>query len=857
MTKQQIPSEFQDSSLTSQRLVVGEELLRQATNNEVGALRIDDFRDGRVAAKPVSYYANSNPSSSSISVMTFSSRSTVGEDGSEVKKTEIDSKENFTAGVASSDTLFSADSMTKMITAAAMLRMSEEEKYQILLPNGIETKLSDILPILKEHYPHSNYLQRELETQPNFDQITLQHLAQHTSGLARVSRDASNKKLQEAAGGKLTLDAMIDADKLPKSGKYGENIGEYSYNDLGYELLGRIVTAIASETAQSPQKFGDVVNELVIDEVRKKVGPEESATLKFFTSDQMEINENGKTQVKGHPELRVEFGKHYHDQKFSEVPSHTYDLSCGGSYTTAESMSIIALHILSGEQEFSIFKEQETRDVFNSRQVPIPRLTPDGKYKGPGFRVYGFGYESFSIPGYERYRDHGGLGYGSNSNVMVDTKENKAATTMVAFEDLTLPLAYALTNKEKPTSAINLDPILHQKTLELSENYSESQLLEMRNSLEKSYEDFRERFDSIQRQKFSRIDNPQENLKPARNPLSRPLVIFVGESDHGDMSYGSLVEKILIDAEVKGLSTKVFSEFPTQSNKAQEQGGKKEEKLINIPENFEDNKRLLDEKFSKMGDLAGRMALYEQTMEDNGDLTQEQFREKFVDKIDFLEARELFDKQARERDPQQILGVRDDESGFKNGATWGNFYWFGPAVFHSEKIHGDMAQDVRSGLAQESADLIIVVAGSPHLPGLSQQLEDDFKDCQKIVVSNPNTRVPSEAERIHFDATPEALGRIGTLTKFEIDPQNNNRVTVPPAIAAAIESKSELKSVVSAMEQTGIITSGDEGAADEVKRFSGDKKAKEFEDIGSNSKKSWVDRILNSNQSRDDSVIKR
>ena len=42
-----------------------------------------------------------------------------------------------------------------------------------------------------------------------------------------------------------------------------------------------------------------------------------------------------------------------------------------------------------------------------------------------------------------------------------------------------------------------------------------------------------------------------------------------------------------------------------------------------------------------------------------------------------------------------------------------------------------------------------------------------------------------------------------------------------------------------------------------AKRFSGDKKAKEFEDIGSDSKKSWVDRISNSNQSRDDSVIKR
>jgi len=251
--------------------------------------------------------------------------------------------------------------------------------------------------------------------------------------------------------------------------------------------------------------------------------------------------------------------------------------------------------------------------------------------------------------------------------------------------------------------------------------------------------------------------------------------------------------------------------------------------------------------------VAGRMSLYEQTMEDNAHLTQEQFREKFVNKIDFPEARELFDKQAKERDPQKILGVRDDKGGFKNGDTWGNFYWFGPAVFHSEKIHGDMAQDVKRGLAQENSDVIIIVAGSPHLPGLSEQLENDFKDCQKIVVSNPNTRVPSEAERIHFDATPKALSRIGVLTRFEVDQERSNLVTVPPIIATAIEGKSELKSIASTLEKAVGITS----VADEAKRFSGDKKAKEFEDIGSDSKKSWVDRISNSNQSRDDSVIKR
>lgn len=73
--------------------------------------------------------------------------------------------------------------------------------------------------------------------------------------------------------------------------------------------------------------------------------------------------------------------------------------------------------------------------------------------------------------------------------------------------------------------------------------------------------------------------------------MTRPLVVFIGESNHGDMSYGSLIEKILKDAEEKGLRIWV-----------------------------------------------------------------------------------------------------------KNGETWANFYWFGAALFHSEKIHGDMAQDVRNGL---------------------------------------------------------------------------------------------------------------------------------------------------------------
>ncbi len=335
--------------------------------------------------------------------------------------------ENRHSSSVQSNTLFSADSMTKMLTSATALRMTEEEKYSQFLPDGVDTKLSDLLPILKKRYPDSTYIGEELETQPNFEEITIAHLAHHTSGLVRVSRQALNEALEENP--KLTPESMIDTAKTARTGRFGENIGEYSYNDLGYELLGRIVTAIASEQKQSVVSFGDVVNELVIDRVKEKLPPEQASSLQFFTSDQME-DYQGKTRVKDRPDLEATFGKDYKDGSFKPVPSHSYDLSCGGSYTDPESMSKIAFHVLASNPDFSIYKTPETLEVLNSRQVP--KRNPDGSPDKQG-KTYGFGYESFGHPDYSHLRDHGGLGYGSNSNALVDTKANKAVVVMTAF----------------------------------------------------------------------------------------------------------------------------------------------------------------------------------------------------------------------------------------------------------------------------------------------------------------------------------------------------------------------------------------------------------------------------------------
>ena len=478
LMKSEIRAEFKDPETSASNIVLGDKKFNFQT---LGS----DFE-----VKPFDH--DGVPTSSSI---VFAELGVQG----------LETKNHQSEGVVS-DVLFSADSMTKMVTAAATLRMTEEEKYQKFLPKGIETKLSDLLPLLKKHYPDSKYIQKnleeELELNPDLKGITLAHLAQHTSGLASTFKDSFLNKILQNPNQKLTPDEMLDVRKADRTGKWGEKIGEYLYNNIDYELLGRIVVAVANEAAGEQKddakirKFGDVVEELVISRVREKAGEEEKkdqseVSLRFFTSDQMEIVD-GKTRVIGHPELRIQFGKHYHDGQFQEVPSHSYDLASGGSYVTAGSMSKIAFHILHSDSKFSVFKKPETLEIFNSHQVP--QFNKDGT-SHPQYKTYGFGYESYYHPDYldyARYRTHGGGGYGSNSNSFVDTKENKVAVVMVGFENLTLPLAYALTNKERAEAPIRLSPELYQKSLELVRNYSESQLVEMRQGLEKSYEKFQD-----------------------------------------------------------------------------------------------------------------------------------------------------------------------------------------------------------------------------------------------------------------------------------------------------------------------------------------------------------------------------
>jgi len=324
------------------------------------------------------------------------------------------------------------------------------------------------------HFQGSKYLSQEIQNDPNFKDITIAHLLNHTSGLPIFDEHIPNHKL--------LANEILDLPKQQRTGKFGE----YLYNNFGYELLGSIAVAVANqaETGDKKVNFGEIVNELVIDRVKEKIGEENAEKLKFFTSDQMTIID-GETRVADKPDLKIEFAVYYKDQQFRKIPSHFYDIASGGSYTNPESMALIAFHILSDKKEFSIFKDPKTLEIYNTRQVAMPNS-----------KVSGFGYESFSDKDYEHYRSHGGLGYGSNSNAFVDNKGKKVAVAMVSFENLSLPISYALIHQKRAEEVVKIDSELYKKSLELFEKYSTSDLLKMRNALEESYDNFKKVFDA-------------------------------------------------------------------------------------------------------------------------------------------------------------------------------------------------------------------------------------------------------------------------------------------------------------------------------------------------------------------------
>jgi hypothetical protein len=127
---------------------------------------------------------------------------------------------------------------------------------------------------------------------------------------------------------------------------------------------------------------------------------------------------------------------------------------------------------------------------------------------------------SFSDLDWKDYRTHNGGGFGSNSSTIIDLKNNRAIFSVVHFEDLTMPIAYAI-NKgqlseekwQEDKKTIKLNDDIYRASLELQQNFKEEEILAMRNALEKSNEEFWKFYNSLAKPQINNEILPQNNLQ--------------------------------------------------------------------------------------------------------------------------------------------------------------------------------------------------------------------------------------------------------------------------------------------------------------------------------------------------------
>jgi len=317
--------------------------------------------------------------------------------------------------------IYNVASVTKMFTAATVMRMTEEEQYKGQFELGIDTPLSNFIDDMKERYQgkktdnlsltedkefHSSSIGEffnKIKEQSEIDNITIRDLIQHTSGLPQPTGAVLNdiygrpeKNGDEAREPKLEWELedffqgkFLDIGNI--SGVIETKKGNPQYNNLGYWLLTGVIETSATKSNGKETGFRDVMNDLVID----KIGLQNT-----FTAD--------KTHDKQGRELekRTARGKSIlgHDEKVEDITQGAGELR-----STPDDINKFTQAFFTQDKEKSLFKSDNIReDIRQSALDAQSRLTQkikengleDGKddeYCALGFEVIGIKHDGDKI----------------------------------------------------------------------------------------------------------------------------------------------------------------------------------------------------------------------------------------------------------------------------------------------------------------------------------------------------------------------------------------------------------------------------------------------------------------------------
>ncbi len=392
---------------------------------------------------------------------------------------------------SSGDEIFSIASVTKTFSAVAITKVVTSEEFAEYFDSEdpLGTKLSAFEELIEKHgSENEKYYISELKTaHQNYSDITLRHLLNHTAGIEDPSYYDDFRADQ-------TRSFRFE------DGKYFSPVvrsfGNHSYSNVGYEIAALMAKVVVSEERGTPVGFGEIIREQIIQPLQLHA---------TFTSDEMACEEN-LVKVKDQ-NIRVAQSYDYYKGKLTTGQDFNDDVASGGVYSSAADVAKFYRAVASEE----VFGENhQAAEKFFAAENFVLSGEPAGERYGLGIRKI--------ADDKTEYLHHGGAGILFYSHAIAERKVGhpetaKSAATLLAYENLTRPIAARLLSNEKKDEKGRyfVDQELSKKMNWLAKTFSSEQLVYLRQILEFSPREFEEKYF----EEFQKLPKPTASALPS------------------------------------------------------------------------------------------------------------------------------------------------------------------------------------------------------------------------------------------------------------------------------------------------------------------------------------------------------
>ena len=297
-----------------------------------------------------------------------------------------------------SDTAFNIGSITKFFASVSLIRLMDARPD--LFPNQMNTKLSYFVPFLKSAYPKYSFIDK-LSLRNNYDNITLLHILQHTSGIGNYKFKASNQYDDPH---------MVNEETFLENETNEAKFGNFTYSNIGVNLVGMILRATTNET------FSKLVKKYVLVPLNLK----QTLTYEDLVKTKCSIKLKNK-------KLNVKIAQSYAYYSGEVIPSNNlnWDSTSASMYSSVNDLTRFVYNVFTNEDTNS-FMNKNMRQLRDIKPVFVAENT-----------YYGVG--QFYFP--DGTRGHGGTYMGAHTFVSHDSVKNTSIALAISGEGVSNRIA--------------------------------------------------------------------------------------------------------------------------------------------------------------------------------------------------------------------------------------------------------------------------------------------------------------------------------------------------------------------------------------------------------------------------------